>query len=313
MLRFLVRRILQAVPILFGVSIVVFGLIHLAPGNPLDLLLPPEASPAVIAQMKVELGFDKPLVVQYVLWLVRALHGNFGVSIFSGRPVINELLTALSNTMVLAVPAACVGFALGIICGLLAANYGGRWPDKVFSAFAITGVSVPHYWFAIVMVMIFSVFFNVLPAQGMYQTAWPESLDDLRYLILPVITLSLIPMGVVARMTRATTLDVLSQEFMGALDARGLPRRRLTLHVVRNAASPVVAIMGLQFGYLVAGSILVETVFNWPGSGNLLNLAIFRRDIPVVQGTILTLAFFFVVLNLAVDVLQAAIDPRIRR
>jgi peptide/nickel transport system permease protein len=312
-LKFILRRLAQAVPILLGVSIVVFGLIHLAPGNPLDLLLPPEASPAVIAQMKVELGFDKPLIVQYFLWLMRALHGNFGVSIFSGRPVMNELLVALSNTMVIALPAAFLGFGLGIGCGLLAAAYGGKWPDKFFSAIAITGVSVPHYWFAIVMVMIFSVYFNVLPAQGMYQTPWPESFDDLRYLILPVITLSLIPMGVVARMTRATTLDVLSQEFIGALDARGLPRKRLTLHVIRNAASPVVAIMGLQFGYLVAGSILVETVFNWPGSGYLLNLSIFRRDIPVVQGTILTLAFLFVLLNLFVDVLQAAIDPRIRR
>jgi peptide/nickel transport system permease protein len=173
-------------------------------------------------------------------------------------------------------------------------------------------VSLPHYWCAIVMVLVFSVFLNWLPAQGMGDegASWGE---QLQYLVLPVITLSLIPMGVVARLVRATVLEILSQEFVGALTAKGLARRPTLLHVCKNAAPPVLALMGLQFGFLLGGSILVETVFNWPGSGNLLNLAIFRRDIPVLQATILVLAFFFVILNLAVDIAQAAIDPRIRR
>jgi peptide/nickel transport system permease protein len=195
----------------------------------------------------------------------------------------------------------------------LAAKFGGRWLDKIFSAVAIAGVSLPHYWVAIVLVMIFSATLNLLPAQGMSTEGSFTSLNGLSFLILPITTLALVPMGVTARMTRAAALEVLSQDFVGALDGRGLSSRRITLHVIKNAAPSVIAIMGLQFGYLVGGSILVETVFNWPGSGNLLNLAIFRRDIPIVQGTILLLALIFVGINLVVDIIQAIIDPRMRR
>jgi peptide/nickel transport system permease protein len=310
MFLFASRRLLQAIPILLGVSLVVFGLVHIVPGNPIDLLLPPEASPQMIAQMKAEFGFDKPLYIQYFNWLLRAMSGNFGTSIFSGQLVAGEIAVALKNTLHLALPAAALGFSLGILLGMLAAFNAGHWLDKLFSALAIAGVSLPHYWFAIIMVVIFSVTLNVLPAQGMGEGSFFEQIP---FLILPVVTLSLIPMGVVARLVRATVLDIRSQDFVGALEAKGLGKGRILFHIVKNAAPPVLAIMGLQFGYLLGGSILVETVFNWPGSGNLLNLAIFRRDIPVLQGTILVLALFFVLLNLAVDIAQAIIDPRIRR
>ena len=309
MLLFAARRLIQAIPILIGVSLVVFGLVHIVPGNPIDMLLPPEASPDVIARMKQELGYDKPLYIQYLVWLLRALSGNLGVSIFSGQPVASEIVRALSNTLLLAIPAAGLGFTLGVILGMLAAFHNATWLDKLFSALAITGVSLPHYWFGIIMVVIFSVTLNTLPAQGMGD----GGVELLAHLVLPVITLSLIPMGVVARLVRATVLDIRSQEFVGALEAKGLKPRRVLFHIVKNAAPPVLALMGLQFGYLLGGSILIETVFNWPGSGNLLNLAIFRRDIPILQGTILVLAFFFVLLNLVVDIVQAMIDPRIRR
>ena len=199
-LGFLIGRIALSVPILLGVSIMVFALIHMAPGNALDLLLPPEASPEVIARIKIELGYDQPLIVQYFKWLMRVLQGNFGSSIFSGRPVIGELLQALSNTMVIAIPAAILGFTLGATFGLLAAKYGRRWPDKVFSAIAISSVSLPHYWVAIVLVMIFSATLNILPAQGM-STEGTLTVDGLKFVILPIITLSLVPMGVTARMT----------------------------------------------------------------------------------------------------------------
>ena len=306
------RRLLEALPILFGVSLVVFGLVHIVPGNPVDLLVPPEAPAEVVAHLKAIYGFDKPLYVQYAAWLMRTLTGDFGISVFNTQPVAGQLFEALRNTFQLAVPAALLGFSVGIALGLLAAFHHGRWLDKLFSGLAITGVSLPHYWFAIVMVLVFSVFLNWLPAQGMAEEG-ASLLGRLSYLVLPVITLSLIPMGVVARLVRATVLEILGQEFVGALTAKGLTRRPTLLHVCKNAAPPVLALMGLQFGYLLGGSILVETVFNWPGSGNLLNLAIFRRDIPVLQATILVLAFFFVLLNLAVDIAQAAIDPRVRR
>ena len=306
------RRLLQAIPILFGVSLVIFGLVHIAPGNPIDMLMPPEAAPEVIAQMKAAYGFDKPLYIQYLLWLGRALTGDFGLSVFNSTPVLGQLMTALGNTLVLALLAALLGFSLGIVMGLVAALNHGRWPDKLLSAITTAGVSLPHYWFAIVLVLFFAVFHDWLPAQGMGDDGLPlwQRLD---HLVLPVITLSMIPMGVIGRLVRATVLEILGQEFVGALSAKGLTRGPVLRHIVKNAAPPVLALMGLQFGYLLGGSILIETVFNWPGTGNLLNLAIFRRDIPVLQATILVLASFFVVLNLLVDIAQAAIDPRIRR
>lgn len=312
MLIFAARRLLQAVPILLGVTLVVFGLVHLAPGNPIDMLMPPEAAPEIVAQIKAAYGFDRPLYEQYLLWLGRALTGDFGVSVFNAAPVFGQLLTALGNTLVLAVLAALLGFSLGIGLGVTAALHHGFWPDKVLSAVAITGVSLPHYWTAIVLVLLFSVFRDWLPAQGMGDDRLPLH-QRLEYLVLPVLSLSLIPMGVVGRLSRATVLEILAQEFVGALVAKGLTLRPILWHVAKNAAPPVLALMGLQFGYLLGGSILIETVYNWPGTGNLLNLAIFRRDIPMLQATILVLATIFVLLNLAVDIAQAAIDPRLRR
>ena len=312
MLVFAFRRLLQAIPILLGVTLVVFGLVHIVPGNPIDMLMPPEASPEIIAQMKAAFGFDKPLYVQYFLWLFRALQGDFGLSVFNATPVWGQLIAALGNTFILAILAAMVGFSLGIGFGMISALYHGRWPDKLFSALATTGVSLPHYWCAIVLVLAFAVMNDFLPAQGMGDDAEPLY-NRLQYLVLPVVTLSLIPMGVIGRLVRATVLEILGQDFVGALSAKGLTRWPVIRHICKNAAPPVLALMGLQFGYLLGGSILVETVYNWPGSGNLLNLAIFRRDIPILQATILVLATFFVLLNLFVDIAQAAIDPRIRR
>lgn len=313
MLSFIARRLLHAIPILLGVSLLVFGLVQMIPGNPLDLMLPPEAPPALVEQMKAAYGFDRPLYIQYFSWLGRILQGDLGYSIFSGAPVARELTSALANTFVLAIPAAFVGFLFGILFGTIAAFHQGTWVDKLFSALAITGVSLPHYWFAIVLVVIFSVTLNWLPAQGMGFEGLPGSFDEARSMLLPVITLSLIPMGVIARVVRATVLEVLNQEFVSTLHAKGLINREVLFHVLKNAAPAAFAVMGLQFGYLLGGSILVETVFNWPGSGSLLNLAVFRRDIPVMQATIVVLAFFFVLVNLLVDIAQAAIDPRIRR
>lgn len=313
MLIFIVKRLLHAIPILLGVSVLVFGLVQLIPGNPLDLLIPPEAPPELRAQMMAAYGLDRPLHIQYFSWLGRTLQGDLGYSIFTGAPVAGELFSALGNTFLLAIPAAILGFALGITLGTVAAFHQGTWIDKSLSALAITGVSLPHYWLAIVLVVIFSVTLNWLPAQGMGFQGLPGSWAEAQALVLPVITLSLIPMGVVARVVRATVLEVLNQEFVATLHAKGLIGREVLFHVLKNAAPAALAVMGLQFGYLLGGSILVETVFNWPGSGNLLNLAVFRRDIPVMQATIVVLAFFFVLVNLLVDIAQAAIDPRIRR
>jgi len=307
------RRILYGVPVLLGVSIIVFALVQLAPGDAATLLIPPEAPKEVADQIRAKLGLDKPVYVQYVLWLGRLARGDLGASIVTNMPVAGELLSALGNTLVLAIPAALLGFTLGTVLGALAAFNRGTVLDRIFSATAITGVSLPHYWVGIVLVALFAVVWNVLPAQGMGPSGFPRTWAQFRHMILPVVTLSLIPMGVVSRLVRANVLEILSQEFVGSLQAKGLRERRVLRHVMKNAAPSALALMGLQFGYLLGGSILVETVYNWPGSGGLLNLAIFRRDIPVLSGTIVAIAAIFVVINIVVDVLQALIDPRIRR
>lgn len=313
MLEFIARRSLQAIPGLFGVSVAVFLLVNMMPGSAIDVLLPPEATQELVDQVKRIYGLDRPIWQRYFSWLLLLLSGDLGTSVFSAKAIGPDLFDALKNTLQLAVLSAAVGFSSGTLLGFFAATSSSRAVDKVLSIFAIIGVSIPHYWLGIVLVVVFSVLLNWLPAQGMGEPGLPLSWEQIQHLILPVMTLSLIPMGIIARLVRATVLEVLSRDLVPSLDARGLHRPTVLRHVAKNAAPAILALMGLQFGYLLGGSILIETVFNWPGVGNLLNLAIFRRDIPVIQATILTLALFFVLINLAVDILQAVIDARMRR
>jgi peptide/nickel transport system permease protein len=263
--------------------------------------------------IRARFGLDQPVYIQYLRWLQAMASGDLGTSIFTNQPVAGELFSALLNTLKIALPAVFLGFSLGVLLGSLAAYFSGSWLDKLFSAAAIMGVSLPHYWVGMVLVAIFAVVLGTLPGQGMGPEGFPSSWEQIKHLILPVITLSLIPMGVVSRLVRANVLEIRSMEFVSALAAKGLKGRRVLFHIMKNAAPSALALMGLQFGYLLGGSILVETVFNWPGSGSLMNLAIFRRDIPVLSATILVLATIFVIINILVDVLQALIDPRIRR
>jgi peptide/nickel transport system permease protein len=212
--------------------------------------------------------------------------------------------------------ATVIGFTFGALFGFVAGYFSNRWPDKLASFISVLGVSVPHYWLGMVLVIIFSANLNWLPPTGAGpdgSAAWRPDIAHLRYIILPAIAMSVIPMGVIARTVRALVADILARDFVQALRAKGLTEFGVFRHVVTNAAPTALAVMGLQLGYLLGGSILIENVFAWPGSGFLLNAAIFQRDLPLLQGTILVLALFFVALNLAVDVLQTALDPRIKR
>ena len=305
------RRLVLAIPTLLGASIIVFAMVHLAPGDPIAAVLPVDASREQVEAIKKAYGFDQPLPVQYLKWLGRVVTGDLGNSIATRRAVILDVRDSLANSLVLAISSSLLAFGAGIALGLLAAFWQGRWLDKLASAVAVVGVSVPHYWAGIILIIIFSVQLNWLPAMGAASDGGIA--PYLRHMTLPTIALALIPLGVIARVVRSAALDILAQEFVFALRAKGLARRRVFTHVVKNAAPQIITVLGLQFGFQLGGSVLVEAVFSWPGTGYLLNLAIFQRDIPVLQGVILVLATFFVLLNLLVDVLQTFIDPRIAR
>lgn len=313
MLVYIVKRIVLAIPVVIAVALVCFLLVHIAPGDPLVSVLPPDASQELAAQMRKAYGFDRPLPVQFGIWIWNALHGDLGTSIASGRSITEEVMRAVVNTLRLAVVASLIGFFFGLLFGILAGYFRDSWIDKVVTTISIAGVSTPHYWLGMVLVIVFSVILGWLPAVGAGPGGWAWDWDHIQYLILPAITMSVIPMGIVSRTVRALVGDLLSQEFVLALRSKGLDEVRVFRHILKNAAPTAIAVMGLQLGYLLGGSILIETVFSWPGTGFLLNSAIFQRDLPLLQGTILVLALFFVVLNLIVDVLQAAIDPRIKR
>lgn len=311
------RRILLAIPIAIGVTIICFTLVYLAPGDPVQNLLPPDASQADVAYLKHAYGLDQPVPIQYAKWLIRALSGDFGISIQTNRPVLGEVLHALANTLIVSVGAMTVAFPLAVILGAFAAYHAGRLPDRIATGVAVTGISVPNYWFAIVLIIVFAVELHLLPATGMGTAGStgfnPLQWSQLKYAVLPIIATSLVPLGIIMRSTRAAVADTLSQEFILTLRAKGLGNGAVLRHALRNALPQVLTVMGLQFGYLVGGSILIETIFTWPGTGFLLNKAILSRDIPMLQGAMLVLALWFVVINLIVDLLQTAIDPRIKR
>ncbi len=311
------RRVLFAIPIALGVSMLCFALVFLAPGNPLQLLLPPDATAEAIELIKKAYGFDKPIPLQYLAWLQRAVTGDLGTSIANDRPVLDEVLKALSNTIVLSLSAVVIAFTLAFTLGAAAAYFRGTLIDRCITAVSVFGVSVPNYWLGMVLIIIFSVELGVLPATGMGAKGSAEfsllNWEHFKHAILPIATLCMIPLGVIMRTTRSSVADVLGLDFVQTLRAKGLSEFAVMRHAVSNALPQVLAVMGLQFGYLMGGSILVETIFTWPGTGFLLHKAILTRDLPVLQGTILLLALSFVTINLVVDLLQTWTDPRIKR
>jgi peptide/nickel transport system permease protein len=311
------QRILYAVPIAIGVTVICFGLVFLAPGDPVQMLLPPDASQQDVEYLKQLYGFDKPIPVQYLKWLARAVTGDLGVSLQTSRPVFDEVSRALSNTVIVSLGAVTLAFSLAFVLGTIAAYYLGRPIDRIVTGISVVGVSVPNYWLGIVLIIVFAVELGWLPATGMGSKGSDDfslaNWGQVKYAILPIITLSMVPLGIIMRSTRSAVAEVLAHDFVQTLRAKGLGELAVLRHAVANALPQILAVMGLQFGYLVGGSILIETIFTWPGTGFLLIKAILTRDIPVLQGAILILALCFVATNLVVDLLQTAVDPRIKR
>lgn len=311
------RRLLMTIPILLGVTIICFALVKLAPGDPVQNLVRPETPPEDIAKLRAYYGLDQPVVIQYFVWLWRVLSGDLGTSIANNAPVASEVLRAFQNTIVIALISVVLAFFASMGLGIIAATRQGGLVDRFVTAIAVFGISVPTFWLAVVLVIFFAVNINWLPATGMGSGGSHDfnyfDWEDFKFAVMPIIALALPPLGIMTRTTRSALSEILNQDFILTLRAKGLSEFSIIMHAVRNIMPGAVAMLGLQLGYLIGGSVLVETVFTWPGTGFLLNKAILTRDIPLLQGTILVLATVFVLINLVVDLLQSLVDPRIKR
>jgi peptide/nickel transport system permease protein len=331
-IRYAVKRFLTIVPVLLGVSILVFSFIHLIPGDPAVVMLGERATPQRVAEVRAQLGLDQPLFQQYLIYAAKVVRGDFGASILRGDPVLWDLVRRFPATVELACSAILIAVCIGIPMGIVSAVWRNSIFDGASRLVALTGVSMPIFWLGLMLAWFFGVVLGWFPTGFRLGTevSLPvvthfnllDSLlagngaalrSSLRHLVLPALALSTIPMAVIARMTRASLLEVLSQEYIRTAEAKGLPQRAVILrHAMRNALLPVMTITGLQVGRLLAGAILTETIFSWPGIGLWIFESIQARDYPIVQGATLFIATIFVTVNLITDVLYATVDPRIR-
>jgi peptide/nickel transport system permease protein len=312
MLTFLARRLTSALLVLFLVSLLTFGIIWLVPGDPTAILLDASASPEQAERLRVQLGLDKPLPLQMIDWYGRLMRGDLGQSILLNRSVTAALIERLPVTLSLAGIALVAAILLGVAAGVVAAMNHNRWPDQAVMATALFGLSVPEFWLGLMLVFVFALQFGMLPTGGFVPlqdslTGW------LRSIALPATTLAVVHIGFIARMTRASMLEVLGQDFIRTADAKGLSRWRIVLrHGLPNALIPILTVIGIVAGGLLGGTVIVEQVFSIPGVGRLIIGAILSRDFPVIQGGLLFLAVIYLGVNILVDVLYAVADPRVR-
>ncbi len=310
--RYLATRIASLVPILFGTSVIAFLLIRLVPGDPAIALLGMEADATAIATLRTQLALDQPLIVQYASWLGLILTGDFGRSIQGGRQVLPLLLNALGPTALLSVAALVISLSIAIPAGIVAATRRNSGADYGASFLALCGLSMPSFWLGVLLILAFAIHVPIFPASG-YVSPLIDPVAHLHHLVLPALTLGAALAAATMRMTRATMLEVLRADYVRTARAKGLPRRTVIWgHALRNARIPIVTLIGIQFGQLLGGVVITETVFSWPGIGKLTVDAIFARDYPVVQGAVLLTAILFVLINLATDLLYTALDPRVR-
>ena len=304
MLSYITRRLILTLPVLFGVATLVFSLIHLVPGDPAQAMLGDGASPEDIAQLRTRLGLDRPLVEQYGRYLKGLVQGDLGTSLRTQQPVTTQIAERLPATAELASAAMLVAVALALPLGLIAAVWRGTWVDQSAMGLALVGISVPGFWLGPLLALIFAVELGWLPVSGRGTPA---------HLVLPAITLGSALAAILARMTRASVLEELREQYVVAARARGASRvRAVVVHALRNSLIPVVTILGLQLGAVLTGSIITETIFSWPGVGRLLIQSINFRDYPMVQGCILLIAVTYVTMNLLTDLVYGWLDPRIR-
>ncbi|MEP7028464.1 MAG: ABC transporter permease [Candidatus Eisenbacteria bacterium] len=332
MLPYILRRLALIVPTLLGMSMLTFSLIHLVPGDPATVMLGERATPEAAAALRVELGLDKPLWVQYGRFLSGLATGDLGRSLKTREKIIVEMTDRFPATFELALAAILFASFFGVLAGILAARWRRSFFDVFVMAGSLAGVSMPIFWLGLLVILLFSVRLGWLPLAGRLDPSFdiPRAtgfllidtlvagkpaafLDAIKHLLLPAFVLGTIPLAVIARMTRTAVLDVLTQDYVRTAWAKGLSEVRvLGVHVLKNALIPTITVIGLQFGYLLGGAIITETIFAWPGVGRWLVLAVSARDFRAVQGGVLLLATVFVLVNLVVDLMYAAADPRVR-
>lgn len=302
--QYVFRRVLQAIVVLWGVSVIVFVLLRLAPSDPITIMLAETASPQQIAEARHQMGFDQPIYVQYVIFMEHAAQGDLGESIFYKEPALQVILNALPNTAILSAVAFILSLAVALPVGILSALHRDTFWDYFGVGLALIGQATPPYWLGIMLILLFSVRLRWLPTSGDFGP---------QYIILPGITLAAVLMPIVTRLVRSGMLDVLNEDYVRTARAKGL-REQIVIwkHALRNMLIPLVTVLGLQLSSLLGGAVIIEQVFGWPGVGQLAVNAISSRDYPVVQADVLVVSFAFVFVNLLVDLLYARLDPRIR-
>lgn len=330
--RFIVKRLLFLLFILLGVSLLVFISVRLIPGDPAQVMLGERATPEAIERLRMQLGLNRPLYEQYFMYLGNILRGDLGTSIMSNNSVISEVMKKFPATIELSFASMIIATIIGVGSGILAAVYRNSWLDNIVMVGALTGVSMPIFWLGLILMLIFSSTLDLLPFSGrmditsdiepitnfylidsLIQGDFEAFGDVVRHLILPAFTLSTVPTAIIARMTRASMLEVLNQDYVRTAYAKGVSKFKVIMyHALKNALIPIVTITGLQLGLLLSGAVLTETVFSWNGLGSYVVSAVSARDFPVIQGCVLIFAAVFVLVNLFVDLSYFIIDPRVR-
>jgi peptide/nickel transport system permease protein len=313
MFAYTIRRLILAIPVMLIVATAVFVLLHFAPGDPVGVMLGPDASEEQRMELRHKLGLEDPLPVQYVRWLSHAVRGDLGTSLFLDKPVTSALVERAQPTILLGLMSLVVALVLGLISGVLAAYRRGSWLDLTMMGGAMVGIAVPSFVMGLLLMFVFAVHLRWLPVAGykpLSEGLWPS----MRYLILPAITLGAGQSAFLGRMTRSMLLDVMGQDYVRTARAKGLTEQVVILRqVLRNAFVPLLTIIGLMFAALMSGAVVTEQIFDIPGMGRLLIQAVVRRDFPLVQGAVLVIAALYVLINLAVDILIGVVDPRIQR
>ena len=315
MAAYIAKRLLAAIPVLFGLTLIVFLIMALIPGDPATAILGNFATPENVARLNAQLGLDKPLPQRYLIWLGNLFQGDLGRSFALNRPVLDEVLERFQATLILAGAALLLCSIFGLLAGIVSAVRQFGWADRIVTLLVLIGISTPSFFLGLLLILFFAVDLRWFPASGMYAIYGGGDLPDLLYhLFMPAVTLAAVATGVIARLTRTAMLEVLRQDYIRTARAKGLSERRVIYrHAFKAALVSVIPVIGIQAGFVLGGAVYIETVFQWPGIGAMLVNAISTRDILLVQGGVLVVAASYVLFNLAADVIQSTLDPRLRR